>query len=269
MALENTGRFVIDMLGRKIKVPRNPQRIVSLVPSQSELLWYLGIREQIVGITRFCIEPIELRNHAKIIGGTKTLDAQRILDLKPDLVIANKEENTLELIQELEHQVPVWISDVRTLDDALKMISGIGKMCDKSKEAQLLCSAIEKGFQSITISKPLIRAAYFIWKSPWMLAGADTFINSMMRKAGFENVLTSSFSRYPVIEISELVKLRPQVLLFSSEPFPFKKEHFIELQNEFPELKMLEVDGRLFSWYGSALLESIAYFDELSKNGAD
>lgn len=265
MALDNAERQVTDMLGRQMAVPRIPQRIVSLVPSQSELLWYLGLKDQIVGITRFCLQPSELRKHARIIGGTKTLDANRILDLKPDLVIANKEENTIELIQALQNHVPVWISDVRNLDDAFKMIASIGQLCSKSEEAIALCSIIHEGFESIPNSKPLLRAAYFIWKSPWMLAGADTFINSMMQKAGFENVLTSSHSRYPIIEISELKRLNPQVLLFSSEPFPFKKNHFEELQSEFPHLKMVEVDGRLFSWYGSALLESAKYFSELSK----
>lgn len=251
-----------DQLGRIISVPYPPQWIISLVPSQTELLFDLGLDQEIIGITKFCIRPsVKFKSITKI-GGTKTLNLQKIRELKPDLIIGNKEENEQSQIEELMKEFPVWMSDIHALDDAIEMINLIGRLTAKEKKAQLLASEIKTGFESIkSADRKRLRAAYFIWKDPYMIAGRNTFIDDILKRAGFDNV--SNLTRYPEITTEQVGEAQPDVILLSSEPYPFKDVHVKEMQSVCPHAKVMIVDGELFSWYGSRLLRTPSYLTSL------
>ncbi len=257
----------IDQLNRKIELPSPPKRIISLVPSQTELLYDLGLREEVVGITKFCIHPDEWFRNKMRVGGTKKINFEKIKQLQPDLIIGNKEENEKDQIEELMNHYPVWMSDIYTLKDALQMITQIGTLVGKQQEAIYLKLNIESQFQSIShltspISHP--KAGYFIWRKPYMVAGSNTFINDMLTRCGFSNAFTKDgFTRYPELSLQQIAEMDLQVILLSSEPYPFKEKHIAELQTISPNSKIVIVDGELFSWYGSRLLHAPKYFEKL------
>jgi ABC-type Fe3+-hydroxamate transport system substrate-binding protein len=254
-----------DQIGRTIELPQIPRRIISLVPSQTELLSSLGLDEQVVGITKFCIHPASWFRSKPRIGGTKALDPARIDALKPDLIIANKEENDKQQVEALAARYPVWVSDVKTLSDALDMIRSVGALTDKLVEARDLASEIDARFQTVTSPAKTSPAAYLIWYKPWMAAGRDTFIHQMLRYCGFDNAFGDR-DRYPQIDASDLnalTSIPDLTVLLSSEPYPFRQRHIDEVHKTLPHAKVLLVDGELFSWYGSRLLHSPAYFRQL------
>ncbi|WP_236017519.1 helical backbone metal receptor [Roseivirga sp. E12] len=238
-----------------------PQRIVSLVPSQTELLYDLGLADRVVGITKFCIHPKQWRSEKTIVGGTKQYHFDRIRGLAPDLIIGNKEENEQEGIKALAAEYPVWMSDISDLSEALDMIQKVGLLVGRSEPAIQMVHDIEERFSNLRLSSKSISALYLIWKDPFMAAGSSTFIDHMMTLVGFENCLSQS--RYPILSIEEIAELRPEVLLLSSEPYPFKEKHVMELKENLPDTRVLLADGELFSWYGSRLLQSPLYFEKL------
>ncbi|GAB4037459.1 ABC transporter substrate-binding protein [Spirosoma gilvum] len=238
-----------------------PQRIISLVPSQTELLFDLGLDSEVVGITKFCIYPAAKVTHKTVVGGTKTLNLTKIRELNPDLIIANKEENSREQIEELRHVYPVHITDVATFSDALTMIRKVGGLIGKQQEAEAMAQQISDSFAPMP---PLLpeRVAYFIWRNPYMVAANQTFIHAMMDVAGFQNVF-AHLNRYPEITTDDLQAARPDLIFLSSEPYPFAEKHMDELRAICPYARVILVDGELFSWYGSRLLRSSDYFKNL------
>ena len=251
-----------DQIGHTIHLPHPPRRIISLVPSQTELLFDLGLGEEVVGITKFCIHPEHWFRNKQRVGGTKDFKTELILSLQPDLVIANKEENTENGIRDLQSKVPVWTSDITTLEKALQMIASIGQLCGREERAKQLCLDIRQSFQEYKPASTGKKAAYFIWRDPWMLAGHDTFISDMLRHCGFINY--TSENRYPEVTFEQLRNDPPDLLLLSSEPFPFREKHIQELQEATGLSRMLLVDGEYFSWYGSRLKNAISYFKSLN-----
>jgi ABC-type Fe3+-hydroxamate transport system substrate-binding protein len=239
-----------------------PKRIISLVPSQTELLFYLGLESETLGITKFCIHPQIWFKTKEKIGGTKTINLAKIKALQPDLIIANKEENVKEQIEALALDFPVWLSNVNNLADALQMISDIGSLTGKSAAASTLISNINKAFDEMPETPKPVKTAYLIWREPYMTIGGDTFINDMLHTCGFENIFSDK-KRYPEIIIENLPIADCQLLLLSSEPYPFKQKHIDELSQQLPGIKIILVDGEYFSWYGSRMLQSPAYFNQL------
>ncbi len=250
-----------DQLGREIVLNQwPPRRIISLVPSQTELLAYLGLEQEVVGITKFCIHPADWFQEKKRVGGTKTLDLQKIAALKPDLIIGNKEENEQGQIESLMQLYPVWMSDIFTLENALDMMRNLGELTGKQLAATALAAEIQHRFDLYqTAPARNIKTAYFIWRKPYLVAASNTFIDDMLHRAGMENVF-GHLTRYPEISEAQLQAADPELLLLSSEPYPFKETHLAALQEICPKARVLLVDGELFSWYGSRLLESPAYF---------
>jgi ABC-type Fe3+-hydroxamate transport system substrate-binding protein len=245
-----------DQLHRSIFIPTIPKRIISLVPSQTELLVDLGLEDTIVGVTKFCVHPKSLRKEKATVGGTKNYHLELIDQLKPDLIIGNKEENDQTGIEMLMNNYPVWMSDIYSLEDSLDMIVRLGEIFKVEKRAKSISDQIHDDFLEKVKLKGT--AIYLIWNKPMMAVGSDTFINGMLPYAGFENLITES--RYPEIILEELKRLDPQYLLLSSEPFPFKTKHLKEFENLLPQAKIVIVDGEMFSWYGSRLLGAKEYF---------
>ena len=253
-----------DQLGRNIELSGTPQRIISLVPSQTELLFDLGLDKEVIGITKFCIHPDEWFRNKTRVGGTKQLNLETIRNLQPDLIIANKEENTQEQLEILMSEFPVWISDIKTLEDAYRMIEQIGLITNHQEKASSITTEINIKFSKLKNFVPAT-AAYIIWNEPMMSVGGDTFINEMMKYSGFVNVYADSI-RYPDVAEADLKKTNPEFILLSSEPFPFKEKHIERYQNICPQSKIILVDGEMFSWYGSRLLKAPSYFTGLRKN---
>ncbi len=250
-----------DQLGREVNLPDYPKRIISIVPSQTELLFYLGLNDEVIGITKFCIHPADKFKSTAKIGGTKQLDIAKIKALQPDLIIANKEENERSQIEELISFCPVWISDISDLPGAVDMIERVGALVNKENEAKDLIYAITQQFDNHNIKPSNLRAAYFIWRKPYMVAGKGTFIDSMLQKCGLTNAF--DVPRYPEIDAAKLLAAKPDVILLSSEPYPFKEKHIAEFNSLLPSAVIKIVNGEMFSWYGSRLLYAPEYFGEL------
>ena len=241
--------------------PMPPKRIISLVPSQTELLFDLGLDEMIVGITKFCVHPEDKVKPKILVGGTKTLNLDRIRELNPDLIIANKEENTREQIEELQRHYAVHVTDMATLPDALRMIREVGALVGRAGEANQLAQRIESSLYASF--RPLgLSVAYLIWRKPYMVAASNTFIHSMLEVAGFSNAFASQ-TRYPEITSDRLRKAQPDLIFLSSEPYPFGENHREELRQICPSARVVLVDGEVFSWYGSRLLHASDYFRNL------
>lgn len=253
-----------DQLHNELILANVPKRIISLVPSQTELLVALGLENQLVGITKFCIHPAHLKQHKTVVGGTKNVDLKKIAMLHPDIIICNKEENTQELVEKLRPIAPVYISDIYTINDTLEMITSFGVIFKSETTAQKIINQIKlkhSDFQTFIKQYPSKKVAYFIWSKPWMVAGASNFINTLLELNKFENCYINK-GRYPEIELTSLKSLAPDLVLLSSEPFPFKEIHALQIK-EYTNAKIIYVDGELFSWYGSRLLSSFDYFKKL------
>ena len=255
-----------DAVGITHTFDKVPQRIVSLVPSQTELLVDLGLESKIVGITKFCIHPQHLKTAKCIVGGTKKVNYDKIKALKPDVIICNKEENTLDIVENLRALCAVWVTDILTLEDNFKMIDDLGKLLGCTTGAQhwmIRLSFALSDFRQFIKNKPVQKVAYFIWKNPYMVAGSDNFINELLKLNHFENVFKNQ-PRYPEIELQQISKKTDLDLIFlSSEPYPFKEKDVLEMMPFVNQAKICLVDGEMFSWYGSRLLKALVYFKEL------
>ncbi|HRH59939.1 MAG TPA: helical backbone metal receptor [Chitinophagaceae bacterium] len=238
-----------------------PQKIISLVPSITELLHDLGLQDEVIAITKFCVHPNEWFRSKQRIGGTKNLHIEQIKNLQPDLIIAGKEENVKEQIDELAQTIPVYVTDVTTYHEALQMILDIGELTARENKAAQLVNEIEKNFSSLQI-REAVPAAYLIWRNPYITVGGDTFISSMMERCGLQNIF-KAHERYPEIPLEQLPALNCRLLLLSSEPYPFKEKHLQEIQTILPGIKIILADGEMFSWYGSRMLHAAAYFQQL------
>lgn len=237
-----------------------PQRIVSLVPSQTELLVALGLESRLVGITKYCIHPANLK--ALRIGGTKNPDLEAIIKLNPDIVIGNKEENERRDIEKLQQFFPVYISEIESIEDSFKMIVELGSLLHVPEVAVELVNSLRTGLNDLTKVANL-SVLYFIWRKPWMVAGSNTYITNVLTTWGLTN-LAPFGSRYPVLSDEQIKTLNPALILLSSEPYPFNDGHLKELQNLLPETKILLVDGELFSWYGPRMGKMVPYLNTLN-----
>ena len=256
--------IVTDQTGYKLELEGIPKRIISIVPSQSELLWDLGLRKELVGITKFCVHPDEMYRRIERVGGTKKLNMDKIRELKHDLIIGNKEENEQSQIEELRKEFPVWLSDIYDLSDAYDMISSLGEITSKQEVAREIIKHIQENFAQLDVSNfKGKKAAYFIWYDPFMAAASNTFINYLLGKLGIINVF-SYLSRYPELNASQIKSAAPDYIFLSSEPFPFKEKHMEEFRQICPDAQIMLVDGEMFSWYGSRLQYAPAYLESMN-----
>ena len=259
-------KVLTDQLGIEHKFNTTPKRIVSLVPSQTELLYDLGLEDRIVGITKFCVHPYHFKSTKTIVGGTKQINFDIIKALEPDLIIANKEENTKEIVEELRKICPIWVTDIVTIEDNLEMIVSFGQLLNCRTEAQKWMDKINFAYADFlkTIQdQPVKKVAYFIWKNPFMVAGGNTYIHEILKINRFQNIYESK-GRYPEIELKKIrLEGDPDLVFLSSEPFPFKEEDAFEIGRFTHHAKTIFVDGEMFSWHGSRLLKAFAYFKSL------
>jgi ABC-type Fe3+-hydroxamate transport system substrate-binding protein len=250
---------VTDQLNRKVSVNEGCT-IISLVPSQTELLFDLGCGERVIGITKFCIHPEEWFLSKKRIGGTKDLHLEKIKALNPGLIIANKEENTKEQIDELASLFPVYISDVNSVDEACEMIRDIGILTQTLEVGEVLISQIKTDFQTLPNFDK--RVLYLIWRNPFMIVGNQTFIGHLLHQLGLKNCLDDPSLRYVEVSLAEIKAFKPELIFLSSEPYPFKAKDCKQMSHEVGAPTLL-VDGEMFSWYGSRMTKMKGYFQKL------
>jgi ABC-type Fe3+-hydroxamate transport system substrate-binding protein len=257
---------IIDQIQREVVLQNTPKRIVSLVPSQTELLFDLGLEDQIVGITKFCVHPYHLKSTKTVVGGTKNIKIDKIKALHPDIILCNKEENTKDIVEACEDVCTVHVSDIFTIKDCVELISQYGILFNRRTEANKISNKIEfnlNDFQDFIKDKPSFKVAYFIWRNPWMAAGNTTFINHLLELNNFENIY-GNLERYPEVNINKIqLEGDPELVLLSSEPYPFKDEHAFEVGRVSHHAKAIFVDGEYFSWYGSRLVKAFDYFKTL------
>ncbi len=254
----------VDQANRSLHLPKVPQRIISLVPSHTELLCQLGVHDQLVGITKFCVHPSALRSQKTIVGGTKTIHLEKLKKLRPDLILCNKEENSKAIVSSCEALAPVYVSDINGLDSNIEFIRDLGVLLEKKIKATAILDTIahkQKEFELVMRDKAPQRVAYFIWREPWMVAGGATFIDALLQINKYQNVF-AHLDRYPEIALDDLASKELDLILLSSEPYPFKEQHQKELQ-KYSSAKIIPVDGEAFSWHGSYLIKALDYFKTL------
>lgn len=227
------------------------KRIISLVPSLTELLIDLGLKNSIVGRTRFCIHPEKDVQNIPILGGTKNPDIEKIRKLNPDFILVNKEENRREDVEELQKHHHVYVTDINSVSDALIAIHEIGLLFGKEAEAEHLISQITILLSLKPDFRP-IKTVYFIWKDPLITVSDNTYIHDVMKLYNLDNMYALE-TRYPLTSLDELARKKPELILLSSEPFPFSENHIEEFRQACPDARIELVDGEWFSWYGSRM----------------
>ncbi|WP_432352780.1 ABC transporter substrate-binding protein [Sporosarcina sp. A2] len=251
-------RTVQDALGRSVTYSYPPKRIISLCPGITDTLFALDLKKEIVGRTRYCIYPTNGVKGVPTVAGTKDLKLQAIVQAAPDLIILEKEENTKEMMEELEQHFAVYVAEVQTVDEAYEMIEDLGDVTDRKIEAQSLVTDIQAGFNSL-VGLTSGSAMYVIWKKPYMGVGRTTYIDSLLNKLGFSNAISDLPGRYPELTPHTIQQANPDLVLLASEPYPFKEKHIAEFEVLLPNASIQLIDGEKF-WYGPRMLEATSYF---------
>ncbi len=240
-------------------------RIVSLVPSLTEYLWALGLEQEVVGITKFCIHPKAWWQHKTRVGGTKKVNFKTIETLQPTLIIANKEENTKEDIEQLQLKYDVLLTDITSLEEAYRYLLEIGRKVQREEKSMSLVNQIQAKFQSVVKIGQGSSFLYFIWKDPYFVVGPQTYIHALLTHFGLVNFC--EIERYPALEQvlnnKDNQSILPDYIFLSSEPFPFEAKHLEEVQVLFPNSQIVLIDGGICSWYGSRMRKAPSYFKDV------
>jgi len=256
-------RVVIDQLNRKIEINNNLNNIISLVPSLTELLFFLKMDEQVKGITNFCVHPSDKLSDKVIVGSPLHVDYEKIEQINPDIIIAGKSENNKNNIEKIAEKYPVWVSDVRSIEDACKMIEKIGMICNQSDLSYNITKNISVGFDSLA-DKTKIKVCYLVWEKPFMVAGNNNYINDILKKTGLINVFEHK-EGYAKVTAKEMQECQADFVLLPSEPYKFDNSHISTYKNLINKATVLLVDGQLFSWYGNRMLLAINYLKNMKK----
>ncbi len=254
--------LVRDALGRALELPGPPKRIVSLVPSLTEALFAFGAGQRVVGVTHFCLEPRDGVRPLPKVGGTKTVDVDRVLSLSPDLVIASAEENRPEHVEAIaEAGVSVYVTLPTTVPGALHLLSELARLLDVEEQARPLLAASENALaetRALAGGRPRPRVFCPIWRDPWMTIGPGTYMHDLIATCGGDNVFADAGERYPAVELEEAARRRPEVVLLPSEPYRFRQRHLSDLQAAgLGDARVHFVDGRLLCWYGPRIPEAL------------
>ncbi len=251
-----------DDLERVVELERPAERIVSLVPSITETLFALGAGERVVGVTIYCVHPAEQVRTRTRVGGTKNIALKTIVELAPDLVIANVEENRRQQIAALEEAgLRVFVTFPRTIEGCLKMIADVAALAGADEPGKALIGAVEQARAEVASPARAAPARVLcpIWKNPYMTVNRDTFVDSVLRAAGGENVFADKAERYPRFTLDEVLERKPEVILLPTEPYhfgPADMSDFAALGARVPAVRdgrMYIVEGELLSWYGPRL----------------
>jgi ABC-type Fe3+-hydroxamate transport system substrate-binding protein len=269
---------LVDASGVEVTLPRAPRRIVSLIPSTTELLCRLGLADALVGVTVYCREPAAVVRSKTRVGGEKDPDLDRIRGLAPDLVIANVEENVREHVEALRRSgITVWVTYPRSIAGTLGMIRELGGLTGAGREAAALAGEIEPRLEEARAAaarRPPVTVFYPVWRDPYMTIGADTYAHEVLAVCGGANVFADRAERYPAVTLEEVAARRPAVILLPDEPFRFRRVHLADFA-AFPEVPAVRdgrihlVDGKLCTWHGPRLAEALRVLPPLLGAGSD
>lgn len=253
--------LLTDHLGRQVNTVHSPKRIISICPAITETLFALGLENEIIGRTKYCIFPKGVVENVQVVGGTKQVNLEMIRELQPDLILAEKEENTEEIVHALEKIAPVFVLEVQSIEDAFRFIQTLGFLTNREQKAEQIISTCKSSFPIFTQVQNG-NAAYVIWRKPYMVVGGTTYINDVLHTLGFNNPFEKDGARYPAVTKEEFIDANLDVLFLASEPFPFKEKYIAEFQAFLPNTKIVLVDGEMF-WYGSKMITAGPYLKEL------
>jgi len=247
-----------------------PQRIVSLVPSLTESVASLGGADRLVAVTEWCVHPQDVVKTIPKVRGTKNPYVKKILELKPDLVLANREENRERHVVELRRHVPVFVTYPRSVFDALKTVKDLGVLLEAPERAAEIAEACETLIDGIHESAdPYFHTACLIWRDPWMAVGPDTYIHDLLGHFGFVNVYRDEDGRYPETSLQELSERGAEIVLLPSEPYEFQDNHREEVQaavwQRVPGCRVVLVDGSYLTWWGTRTLAALRYLTSLRR----
>jgi ABC-type Fe3+-hydroxamate transport system substrate-binding protein len=256
-----------DAWGRLLTVRQRPERIVSLVPSLTEALFAFGLEQEIVGVTRFCVEPRQGVAGKTKVGGTKALDVARIKALKPDLVVASAEENNPEDVAQLiDHGCPVFVTLVTSVESAIDLLRQLAAITDATAAARPIIQGAKESLAFVRgahAGRERVRVFCPIWRNPYMTCGRATYMDDVITVCGGRNVFGERQERYPRVELAEMAALDPQVILLPSEPYRFTKRHRADFK-AFADVTAVKnghiflIDGRMLIWYGPRIAQSLS-----------
>jgi ABC-type Fe3+-hydroxamate transport system substrate-binding protein len=258
---------LVDAVGIR-HVPANDPRIVCLVPSITELLCDLDLRDALVGRTGFCIHPRELLRPIPKVGGTKDVDVDKVRALRPTHVIVNVDENRKETVDELALFVPhIVVTHPLVPHDNLALFRLLGALFAREEAAEQLCRAYMALDAEIPPAEhlPARRVLYLIWRDPWMTVNRDTYIAQTLARFNWHTVPAQADVRYPTVALEDCCDEIDHVLL-STEPFPFKASHIIEVQGRCPGVDVRLIDGEMTSWYGSRAISGLRYLHTFTQD---
>ena len=259
-----------DAAGTLHSPVRDAARIVSLVPSITELACDLGLASQLVGRTGFCIHPKGAVREIPKIGGTKTVDIEGIRTLRPTHVILNIDENERAAAEALATFVPhLVVTHPQAPLDNLGLYRLIGGIFGRSKEAEALCARYRSTHDALASQTfQARRTLYLNWKDPWMTVSCDTYVSRTLALAGFETLPVDARSRYPEISLDESWVADAEVVLLSSEPYMFRSKHvaMVAAMPVFAGKQVRLIDGEMTSWYGSRAIGGLAYLREFRRS---
>ena len=244
-------------------------RLVSLCPSLTELVFDLGLGDSLVGRTKFCVHPADGVARVEKVGGTKNPKISRIIELNPDLVLMNEEENRVEDAEALRAAgIACHTSMPRTIADTAQMVRSIGLALGSIDTAETIARDIEARGREVAArakGREAVRYAYLIWRDPWMTVNNDTFVHGLLANAGGVNAFGDLSDRYPTITLEQVTAARVDAVLLSTEPFPFAQKHVDEIatRTAIPHERIIVVDGELLSWHGSRTPRGIVYAESV------
>jgi ABC-type Fe3+-hydroxamate transport system substrate-binding protein len=257
---------ITDDLGFRLELKSHPHRIISLVPSWTETLFAMGLGNEVVGVTKFCVEPADGVAAVEKIGGTKNPDLRAIAKLEPDFVIANAEENRREDVEKIREQgVPVFTTYPKTIPGAVESILKLGAALGKESDANLMAREIVRNVSGIEASvgvwsKLRFRVFCPVWKNPWIAFNGDTYAHDVLRMLGFNNIYATAGERYPRATLEEALELRPDFVLLPDEPYEFDAKDVEELKPLLPPAlsrRVVLIDGRDLHWYGVHMVNGL------------
>jgi len=259
-----------DAAGTPHTPAQGSSRIVSLVPSITELVCDLGLGPQLVGRTGFCVHPRDMIGAIPKVGGTKTVNLKKIRALEPTHVILNIDENKKETAEALAKFVPhlVVTHPLAPLDN-LALYRLIGGIFGREHETEALCRRLQSAHDTLAAKKHAKRKVlYLIWKDPWMTVSRDTYISRTLALAGLETLPDSAAARYPEFSLDDAWLAEADMVLLSSEPYMFREKHVAELAEHrtFAGKPVRLIDGEMTSWYGSRAIEGLAYLREFRRS---
>jgi ABC-type Fe3+-hydroxamate transport system substrate-binding protein len=255
--------MVTDDLGTPVPVPAEPQRIVSLVPSISETLWWFHLADRVVGVTDWCVAPPNAFDHAVRIRGTKNPDVAAVVDLRPDLVVANREENReLDVRRLREAGVAVYVTAPDRVVEAAASLEGLGEAVGAAAAGRGLAQTIERALARLPRDQPTLQAFCPIWRDPWLAVGTGTYAGDLLAQAGF--AVVPQEPRYPEVALHDVAALDPDVVLLPDEPYAFGEEDRAPFRPW--RARVRRIDGTALTWWGPRTPHALADLARLARS---